>query len=685
MPSADQFEPPQYLSSLTAAINDGGKSVQAGAFAFTVIGLYLIATAFSATDEDLLLDHTTPVAQLGVQLPVTFSFAVAPLVFVLLHFYTLIRYDMLAANLRQFRVDLRAAVPIEADRERCRQLLANVEFVQAVAIPAESTLHSRLYRVAVWVMTAAFPVLALFLVQVSALRYQNEAVTAVQRLLLGADLVGLLWFFHRMSRWRSDEERPGARPSAPYKRAALATLIWGLNIAYLNVPGPDAETVGAGQSLGWRDAAAAPLDFLCGELGLGCRYLDVSHRPLFGRVWDNHALVELRQGKFRSDARAALEGAYLRGRSLRFANLSESDLFGADLRDADLAHADLSHARLQSADLNSADLRLADLQSARLQGAQLYHARLQSANLSYAQLDGADLGRARLQGALLSYAELQGASLRDAQLWGAELVGAQLQGADLRGAELEMAGLAGTQLVGAQLQCSRPVGAQFQGAMVLGGALSAEQLEAVKPFLATKDQCTRLWHVLVNSNTNFSLANLKGADFDTPLERSKRIETGLAVVDAVHAPAAEIEIVLRARLDGRIEDNFALSLAPAFRPSPGHALVDSPAPKALSDVNQHFLTADDIDYWTELAAWLLDRPADRNEPAVSQRLIDIFVTESRRQAKSRPEAPAALVEVACRFLRAARAGTLALDEPGLSGLSRVAEKCQADGAAARGG
>jgi hypothetical protein len=97
----DQFEPLKHLSSLTATINDGSESVQAGTLAFTVVGLYLVATAFSATDEDLLLAHMTPIAQLGVRRPVTFSFAIAPVVFVPLHIYTLIRHDMLPPNVRR--------------------------------------------------------------------------------------------------------------------------------------------------------------------------------------------------------------------------------------------------------------------------------------------------------------------------------------------------------------------------------------------------------------------------------------------------------------------------------------------------------------------------------------------------------------------------------------------------------
>lgn len=114
----DAFELPKYLSSLIAAINDGAKSAQAGAIAFTLIGLFLVATAFSVTDEDLLLQHTTPISQIGVQLPVVFSLAIMPAVLLFVHIYTLIRYDMLAANLHQFRDELRETVPATADRER---------------------------------------------------------------------------------------------------------------------------------------------------------------------------------------------------------------------------------------------------------------------------------------------------------------------------------------------------------------------------------------------------------------------------------------------------------------------------------------------------------------------------------------------------------------------------------------
>jgi hypothetical protein len=202
----DAFEPPEYLTSLIAAANDGAKSAQTGALAFTAVGLYLLATAISTTDEDLLLQHTISVSQIGVQVPVVFSFAIAPAVFLFLHVYTLIRYDMLAANLRQFRTDLQVSVLSEADRERCRQLLSNVEFVQARTAPLGSALRSRLYRLVAWLVLAGFPVLTLIAVQISSLRYQSITVTRTQQVCIVLDLMLLVWFFYRQ---RRREELPG--------------------------------------------------------------------------------------------------------------------------------------------------------------------------------------------------------------------------------------------------------------------------------------------------------------------------------------------------------------------------------------------------------------------------------------------------------------------------------------------
>lgn len=155
----EAFEPPKYITSLIAAVNDGAKSAQLGALAFTAIGLFLLATALSATDEDLLLNRALTISQLGgTAVPVVFAFGLAPAVFVAVHFYTLIRYDMLAGNIRRFVGDLAAMVPIDADRDRCRQLLANVEFVNWLAMPKGARASSWMFDWTVRALLAVFPV-----------------------------------------------------------------------------------------------------------------------------------------------------------------------------------------------------------------------------------------------------------------------------------------------------------------------------------------------------------------------------------------------------------------------------------------------------------------------------------------------------------------------------------------------
>jgi hypothetical protein len=108
------------------------------------------------------------ISQIGATLPVTFSFAIAPFVFVFLHIYTLARYDMLAANIRQFLAELQKSVKLELDRERCRHLLANVEFIQALIAPRGSGLYNPVWRWLIRAMIAGFAVLVLLLVQINA-------------------------------------------------------------------------------------------------------------------------------------------------------------------------------------------------------------------------------------------------------------------------------------------------------------------------------------------------------------------------------------------------------------------------------------------------------------------------------------------------------------------------------------
>jgi uncharacterized protein YjbI with pentapeptide repeats len=453
----DTFEPSKYLASLIAAVNEGAKSAQTGLLAFSLLGLYLLVTAFSTSDEDLLLEHTVLVSQIGVQVPVVFSFAIAPLVFLLLHGYTLIRFHMLAANLRQFLADLEVSVLLEADRERCRHLLANVEFVQAHTAPPNSALGSLLYRGIAWLMLAGFPVAILIAVQISFLRYQSEVITRFQSFYVALAVGLLVWFFRR-GRWAKASGNALWYSWAYWLKLCIpAAVVVVLDCEYLNVPSADASTVHSepGRSVQWREAYKQPLDLvLCPALrwGWGCRFLTIKSRTLVGHVWNPQAIADLRIGQ-QVDTKKSLaqvEGIILRDRTLRFANFSESRFYAADMMGADLRKAWLYRTQLTGASLADANLA----------GAHLNEANLSAADLSAVfflliatqpSAPAMPAGAANLAGADLAGANLTGASIAGADLSGANLVRANLTGARLDWTNVSKANLTSAKIVQSQL------------------------------------------------------------------------------------------------------------------------------------------------------------------------------------------------------------------------------------------
>jgi hypothetical protein len=298
--SMSAFDPPAYIGKLISAINDGAKSAQLGAVAFVFIGLFLLATSFSATDEDLLIGKSISISQLGgVTVPVVLSFGFMPAIFLALHLYTLIRFDLLMQNLRHFEAELRAHVPLQRDRDRCLQLLANTEFIQAAVQPEASFVFRWTYRF----MLAVFPVAVLLLVQLGSLRLQSDVVNIVHHITILLDILLLIWFFRRQ------------RPSEDsvllwllrHGRYVLPAAVLGFNFAWWQVPSAEETTVGVvAQNSSVGDPLRHPVDLLlCPHVGLGCRYLSVPGRTLVGKVWDNGTFVQSRAGEALDEKRRA--------------------------------------------------------------------------------------------------------------------------------------------------------------------------------------------------------------------------------------------------------------------------------------------------------------------------------------------------------------------------------------------
>jgi uncharacterized protein YjbI with pentapeptide repeats len=608
----EPFEPPKYIEKLITAINDGAKSAQLGALAFTAIGLFLLATAFSATDEDLLLNRALTISQLGgTAVPVVFAFGLAPAVFVAAHFYTLIRYDMLTGNLRRFRADLALMVRSEEDRDRCRQLLANVEFVNALVMPEGSRASSWMFRWTVNALLAAFPVLVLLLVQMQSLRLQSYVVNWTHHACIIADLVLLIWFFGRLRGndalhfWRAPIRRKVALCWMP----AMVLLV---DLAWLQVPGPASTTVRKSRADYWDQHPKAPASLiqwvewlgafnpvdllLCTPGAWGCRFLTVTHRIIVARILDPTTFAALRAGADADEKhRASFEATSLRERTLRFANLAESELFAADLTGADLRHAALDGASLNHGILAGAQLQGASLFGAQLQGADLIEAQLQGAKLFLVQLQGANLSGAQLQGANLINAQLQGANLYEAQLQGANLASAQLQGADLSLAQLQ--------------------GAYLRGAQLQGAHLSVTQLQGVDLRKAG------LWNIDANEGIRLGLADLRDARFND-----------ISVEDLLtKLPDGTPEVVkqlLRKRLVAR---DGAQTLPHPVDTTDGKILVTDLEDRAWSGLDRaRQLTTQPADIDPALAEFLADTVAPISPDVaenVAERLTGFIVAE----------------------------------------------------------
>jgi uncharacterized protein YjbI with pentapeptide repeats len=647
---SDGFQPPKYLASLIAAVNDGAKTAQAGALLFALVGVYLLATAFSASDEDLLRGRTVVISQIGVSLPPVFSFAIAPLVFVFLHIYTLARYDMLAANVRQFLDELGSPALAEADRERCRQLLANVEFIQALIAPRTSRLYSPVWRWLVYTVIVIFPVLVLLLVQINALRYQSVGIIWVQRGWLTIDLIALVWFFHRNPLKAS--QRQAASTSAPSWRWVSLLLppaaIIGLNLLWFNVVPADADPYlvryEEGTPRGLLASLLQPLDvFVCPWAKWGCRYLRVEHRTLVDQVWDGKVMADLRSGsKEQPRALKAVEGLVLSDRSLRFAALSQSSLFAADLTRADLRKADLEDAFLFGAVLQSAQLNSADLDEAQMQGA----------DLGGAQLWGADLSSANLQGAVLMEAELGGADLREANLQGTNLRGARLEGADLGGAKLQ-----GGDLRGAQLE-----GADLRGALLRGTAFGAgERGEAT-------------------IETTLGLSDLRSADFVIWPSKNE-MEFLRAVQDAITAQAYRMKEEASERLE-RLRAPNKFEAGPRFNASAEkQVLVKDPADPAFKDVPKDWLISKPTPSYTTALAELLTESA---EPAAADGLARRAIRGIIRGTDTDSvEDRVFYATIACRFVANVQTGKVKLEQFTADLLTKVLQKGKIDCAASK--
>ncbi len=680
------FVPPKYLESLIATINDGAKAAQTGAFLLLFAGLYLAATVISTSDEDLLREATRPLSQIGVAVPVVIAYALAPVVFLFLHVHTLIRYDLLAANLRLFSAEARRALPLAADRARLRALLTNVEFVQILAAEPDTGGRSRLFRLMVWLTIAGIPVLVFLAVQISFLRYQSEGITLLHRACLFADLGALVWFHTRL--WRAGLKASHISRWRLVGRLAVNNLLPALliaaNLGWFGVVPPDSKTV-----RGVPTQRNLILDLILDmtieerhdymELQTGSYYdqwfhvevekianllesfikqsyesetdsmytINFQELMAIERVWHlldhvmclyigfgcrylslNHRSLISAPGEELSQAR---KGEAISHDS--WARIEPLHLHGRAFRFADfdgslLPGATLSNADLRGARLKDASLQRARLRSARLQEVHLTGARLQGANLIGGQLQGVNLKYAELQGAYLIEARLAGAKLRGAHLEGALLSETELKAADLRGASLRAQDLSHVNLQAANCSEVKLEGVQFgsvdlQGAELRSAYLHGADLRSAT-LLGVDLRGARLGGVRSDENTVLALVDLRGVDW-SPMS-SEQIDEAMKAVDSI--PDDNFREESHKRIENAIKIATLQPKAPILKLD-GAVLVDDPNdPHWVNVINREHFTTDEAAFDAELALLLAEQ--SRSDLEIATQLVRRAIRSSER-------------------------------------------------------
>ena len=496
------------LEAIKSAVDDAA-AVGGGLWlSYLFVLFYLAVAAGAVTHADLFLENSVKLPFLNVELPLLAFFFLAPILFIVVHAYTLVHLVMLTEKAKRYHRALhnRKRKITAATRENLQWQLPSNIFIQFLAGPSDLRVGAFgwLLRAIAWVTLVIGPILLLLMMQVQFLPFHSLFITWTQRLALLVDLALIWWLWGRILSGREiDGQRHKDPPARLWEWLDLAFAVSACALLFswttATFPGeiqaarwPDTAVLGVSDESGELEAAPWP-DRASSESGQPGQNRGVSlHDWLFNATPD-----ETTRRRFPFSSTLVLAGFNIyeslgiddpekakwhdfvfraRGRDLKGAILDFAILPKVDFERANLQGARLLGTHLQGASLEGAWLQGAFLQGAQLQGATLLGAHLQGASLAGAYLAGAMLNFAQLQGASLQIARLQGASLDNARLQGASLEMAQLQGASLEVAHLQGASLHNAQLQGASLHNAQLQGVSFERAVLEATDLSDAHL-----------------------------------------------------------------------------------------------------------------------------------------------------------------------------------------------------------------
>ncbi len=154
------------------------------------------------THADLFFENPVKLPFLNIELPLLAFFFVAPILFLIVHAYTLVHLVMLTEKTKRFHQALYDPERhvAAAMRETLQWQLPSNIFIQFLAGP--KALRGKAFgwalRSIAWITLAIAPVLLLLMMQIQFLPYHSLFIAWTQRIALLLDLILLWWLWRRV-------------------------------------------------------------------------------------------------------------------------------------------------------------------------------------------------------------------------------------------------------------------------------------------------------------------------------------------------------------------------------------------------------------------------------------------------------------------------------------------------------
>jgi hypothetical protein len=219
------------LEAIKKSVDDAA-SVGGGLWlSYLFVLFYLAVAAGAVTHADLFLEKPVKLPFLNIELPLLAFFFLAPILFIIVHAYTLVHLVVLTEKAKRFHRALHEPERkvAEATRENLQWQLPSNIFIQFLAGPSglQRGLFGWLLRAIAWATLVIAPVLLLLIMQVQFLPFHLSFITWTQRLAVLVDLALIWWLWGKILSGREidrSDKIPSEGPAVGLVLSALVVL-----------------------------------------------------------------------------------------------------------------------------------------------------------------------------------------------------------------------------------------------------------------------------------------------------------------------------------------------------------------------------------------------------------------------------------------------------------------------------